>query len=581
MSSYSDILRTPFAPKPLTRRGAHRLAAGRRPRRRGLRDRMLTPVLFAPVFMVILDVFIVNVAAPSLRADLHASASQVQWVVAAYLLTYGISLITAGRLGDIFGRRRMFRIGVASFTLSSALCAAAPSASALIAGRLVQGFAGAAMWPQVLSIIQVHFPANERRRVIGTQGVIQGLASVTGQIVGGGLIALDVLHLGWRSVFLINVPVGLFALIAAGKVVPESRSEHARRLDLAGVALASAALTLIMVPAVEGREAGWPLWVFLALACAVPAAAGFIAVERRIAARGGSPLAELRLFSVKSFRMATSSVFVLYCIPSFFLLLSLYMQSGLGMDAIQSGLAFTPMAIAFVIASIIGPRVRGGLRELLPVIGALTVAAGLIATILAIEVFDVHAIGVTLIVTMSVLNAGMGFAVPTLIHLAVRDVPASDAGTAAGMFATAQQVGNGLGIAIVGTVFFSVLGSGAGPVAYGQAFCVAMAVQVVLVLLSASIMTRGRARRLIRSTGMAPAGARPESELALLDAERIVQSKLHELRAGLLALLACQRRQHVELRRTACWQLRREQPRDRRGDQQQDQRPDWYREHIA
>jgi EmrB/QacA subfamily drug resistance transporter len=505
MSSYSDILRTPLAPRPIARRAGHRLAAGRRPRRRGLRDRMLTPVLFAPVFMVILDIFIVNVTAPSLRADLHASASQVQWVVAAYLLTYGISLITAGRLGDIFGRRRMFRIGVASFTFSSALCAAAPSASALIAGRLLQGFAGAAMWPQVLSIIQVHFPADERRRVIGMQGVIQGLASVTGQILGGGLIALDLLHLGWRSVFLINVPVGLFALIAAGKVVPESRSEHARRLDLAGVALASAALTLVMVPAVEGREAGWPPWVFIALACAVLAAVGFVALERRIAARGGSPLAELRLFSVRSFRIATSSAFVLYCIPSFFLLLSLYMQSGLGMDAIQSGLAFTPMAIAFVAGSLIGPRVTGRPRQWLPVIGALTVAAGLLATILAIAVFDVHAIGVTLIVTMSVLNGGMGLAVPTLIHLAVRDVPASDAGTAAGMFATAQQVGNGLGIAIVGTVFFSVLGSGSGAVAYGQAFCVAMAVQVMLVLLSAVIMTR------------TPASAckRPNGELAL------------------------------------------------------------------
>ena len=216
--------------------------------------------------MVILDVFIVNVAAPSLHADLGASDSEVQWVVAAYLLTYALSLITGGRLGDIVGRRRMFRIGIAAFTAASALCAAAPSAATLIAARLVQAFAGAAMWPQVLSIIQVEFGRGERPRAFGLQGLVQGLAAIAGQIVGGGLIAVDVLGLGWRSVFLVNVPVGLTALAAAGRVVPGSRSETARRLDLRGVALASLVLALIMVPAVEGRQLCWPAWGFAALA---------------------------------------------------------------------------------------------------------------------------------------------------------------------------------------------------------------------------------------------------------------------------------------------------------------------------
>lgn len=467
---------------------------------RSIRERLLTPVLFAPVFMVILDVFIVNVAAPSLRSDLHASASELQWVVGAYVLTYSISLVTAGRLGDIFGRRRMFRIGVAGFTLASAMCAAAPSATALIAGRLLQGFAGAAMWPQVLSIIQVQFGPAERRRMLGVQGAIQGLASVTGQIVGGGLIALDVLHLGWRTVFLINVPVGVLALAASGGVIPESRSQSARRLDLGGVALASAVLALIMIPAIEGREAGWPPWVFVALACAVPLAAAFVVLERRIAARGGSPLAELRLFRVRGFRVATSSMFLLYCIPSFFLLLALYLQSGLGMSPLQSGLAFTPMAIAYAAAAMLGPRLGSALRPRLPQIGALMVASGLIATIVAIQVFDVHGVGVTLIATMGFMNAGMGIAVPPSVHLAVREVPGDDAGTAAGMITTAQQVGNGLGIAIVGTVFFSVLGSRTGPLAYGDAFCFAMGVQVVLVLISAAMLTRAaRGRRTTNS----------------------------------------------------------------------------------
>jgi EmrB/QacA subfamily drug resistance transporter len=501
MSSHPHIVRLPVS----RRRRQHgvRTTTSGRPAR-SMRERLLMPVLFAPVFMVILDVFIVNVAAPSLRADLHATASDVQWIVGAYVLTYAISLVTAGRLGDIFGRRRMFRIGVGGFTIASALCAAAPSASALIAGRLLQGFAGAAMWPQVLSIIQVHFAPSQRRKVLAMQGGIQGLASVTGQIVGGGLIALDFLHLGWRTVFLINVPVGLFALAASGKVVPESRSQSARKLDLAGVVLATATLALIMVPAVEGREAGWPPWVFIALACAVPAAVGFVALERRIAARGGSPLAELRLFRARGFRTATSAVFLLYCIPSFFLLLSLYMQSGLGLSPIETGLAFTPLAVAYAATALIGPRVRAPWRERLPQIGAFTVAAGLIATILAIEVFDVHTIGVTLTLTMSVLDGGMGIAIPTLIHLAVRDVPSSEAGTAAGMFSTAQQVGNGLGVAILGTVFFSELGSRTGPFAYGQALCAAMGVQVALVLVGAAMLTRASRRRRAASSGSVP-----------------------------------------------------------------------------
>src|SRR5436305_8763385 len=224
-----------------------------RPPLQNRRSPFLFPVLFAPVFMVMLDIFIVNVAAPSLRAGLGASESDVQWVVAAYLLPYAISLITGGRLGDVVGRRRMFRIGVAGFTIASALCAAAPSTGALIAGRLLQGFTGAAMWPQVLSIIQVEFAPHERPRAFGIQGLVQGLAAIAGQIVGGGLIALDVLGLGWRSVFLVNVPVGLAALVAAGRVVPESRSETARRLDFGGVGLPSLVLALVMMPTVRAR----------------------------------------------------------------------------------------------------------------------------------------------------------------------------------------------------------------------------------------------------------------------------------------------------------------------------------------
>src|SRR5436190_10172565 len=349
------------------------------------RSRWLLPVLFAPVFMVILDVFIVNVTAPSLRSELGASDSDLQWVVAAYLLTYAVSLITGGRLGDVFGRRRMFKLGIAGFTVASALCAAAPDPTTLIVARLLQGFGGAAMWPQVLSIIQVEFSPAERPKAFGVQGLVQGLAAIVAQIIGGGLIALDLLGLGWRWVFLVNVPVGAVALYAANRVLPESRSETARRLDLVGVALATLALSLVMIPAVEGRELGWPAWTFAAFALAIPAAALFVAAERRITARGGSPLVELRLFETRGFRIGLLSATVLYFVISFFFLLAIYMQEGLGLSALDSGLAFTPIAVAFVASSLTGPRLADGAREYLPQAGATLAALGLITTIVGVQ----------------------------------------------------------------------------------------------------------------------------------------------------------------------------------------------------
>jgi EmrB/QacA subfamily drug resistance transporter len=456
------------------------------------RSPWLLPVLFAPIFMVLLDVFIVNVTAPSLRDDLGASDSDLQWVVAAYLLTYALSLITGGRLGDVFGRRRLFKLGIAGFTIASALCAVAPSPSALIAARLVQGIGGAAMAPQVISTIQVEFSPAERPKAFGFQGLVQGIAAISGQIVGGGLIALDLFGLGWRSVFLINVPIGVIALLFADRLIPESRSETARRLDLRGVALATLALSLVMIPAVEGRELDWPAWTFIAFALAIPVAALFVAAERRITARGGSPLVELRLFETRGFRIGLLSATSLYFAISFFFLLGIYLQEGLGLSPIESGLAFTPIAAAFVAASLAGPRLAEGIREFLPQIGATVAALGLISTILAVEAAGNDSVSVWLILAMVPFGAGMGTAVPPLIHLVLRAVPPADAGAASGTLVTAQQLGNALGVAMVGTVFFSELGSGTSAADFGDAFSVALAVQAVFALAAAALVSRAR-----------------------------------------------------------------------------------------
>src|SRR4051794_22320812 len=262
-------------------------------------SRLLLPVLFIGAFMYILDVFIVYVATPSLRSELGASASDVQWVVGGYVLTFAVALITGGRLGDIFGRRRIFRVGLVGFTLASALCAAAPSPGALIAARVVQGLAAALLWPQVLSIIQVEFALQERARPLAMLGVVAGLGAMSGQIIGGALIGIDALGLGWRWVFIVNLPLGLAALVLSGRAIPESRSSRAPRLDLRGVALGSLLLAMIAVPIIQGRELGWPLWAFAVLAAAIPVGWLFVSLERSVAAGGGPPPVEVRPFPAR------------------------------------------------------------------------------------------------------------------------------------------------------------------------------------------------------------------------------------------------------------------------------------------
>jgi MFS family permease len=332
------------------------------------------------------------------------------------------------------------------------------------------------------------------------------LAAIAGQIVGGGLIALDVLGLGWRSVFLINIPVGLVALLAANRLIPESRSETARRLDLVGVALATLALSLVMIPAVEGRELGWPAWTFAAFAAAVPAAGLFVAAERRISARGGSPLVELHLFETRGFRIGLVSATTLYFVISFFFLLSIYLQEGLGLSALDSGLAFTPIAVAFVTSSLAGPRLADGAREYLPQIGATVAALGLITTIVAVQATGNGSVSAWLILAMVPVGGGMGLAIPPLINLVLRAVPPSDAGAASGTLVTAQQIGNALGVAIVGTIFFGELGSGTSAAAHGDAFSVSLAVQAAFALTAAALVGRARQTARERAIAAMPAG---------------------------------------------------------------------------
>src|SRR3954452_10553053 len=243
-------------------------------------------VILAAAFLVGLDFFVVNISIPSIRSSLHATFAEVQLVIESYGLTYAVLLISGGRLGDIYGRKRMFMWGVAAFTAASLLCGIAPTPTFLIAARALQGVAGALLFPQVLSIMQVTFPVHERAKAFGLFGTVIGTSSFSGNVLGGLLVSANLFGSRWRPIFLINLPIGLVTVIAASKLVKETRSPKARRLDLGGVAIMTVALTLLLYPLIEGREAGWPGWAFACLAGVAPMMILFVQYEKRVTARG-------------------------------------------------------------------------------------------------------------------------------------------------------------------------------------------------------------------------------------------------------------------------------------------------------
>jgi EmrB/QacA subfamily drug resistance transporter len=433
-------------------------------------------VVLTGTFMVVLDFFIVNVAMPAMQSDLHAGTGAIEWVVAGYGLTFATFLITAGRLGDQLGRRRMFSLGLALFTLASAACGLAPSPAVLVAARLVQGLAAALLSPQVLSIIGVVYNGPDRVRAISIYGIVLGLAAVGGQLIGGVLVQADIAGLGWRSCFLINVPIGLIALAVAARAVPESRVEGANRLDLVGTALITLGLVDIVLPLVEGRQHGWPAWTWLCLGAA-PITLGLFAVhQRRLSRRGGAPLLDPALFRERAFSAGLVTQLVFFSsMASYFLVLALYLQQGRGLDALQAGLVFTILAAAYLVASAYAAGLTPRLGRRLPAIGGLLLAAG--HGLLALSVADIGVGGsVALLVPGMLLEgAGMGLVITPLTSTVLGSLEPQNAGAAAGALSTMQQVGNALGVAVTGVIFFGALDGG-----FGHAFEVSLVQLAVL-----------------------------------------------------------------------------------------------------
>ncbi|MEU9113652.1 MFS transporter [Streptomyces sp. NPDC048483] len=454
-------------------------------------------IVLVGAFMAVLDTFIVLVAAPAIQADLHASAADIQLVLAGYQLTYAIALITGARLGDRYGRRRLFLIGMALFTLTSVGCAAAPDPGSLIAARLAQGLSAAAMFPQVFAMIQVLIPVAQRPKAFGALGAVIGMATIVGQLLGGVLISTgfsaalsaELFGSSWRSVFWVNVPIGLATLVLALLRVPESRAPEVRRLDLPGAVVLTVALFLLVVPLVEGRSYGWPVWTWLSLAGSALAFAAFALVERRVAASGGAPLVDLGLLRTRPFAVGTTLVVVAYAgINSFFLILSLTLQDGLGMDALGAGLVYTPLAVAFFAVSVIAGRLAPGRRVLQA--GALVSGLGYVAAIVLVSNAGTGLTAWGLAPPLVLVGAGNGLLVTPLLNAVLANVGPKEVGMASGVLSTCQQVGGAVGVAVVGVLYYNALGDAAhhDTGAYGHALTIAIIFNLALAVVISTLL---------------------------------------------------------------------------------------------
>ena len=440
--------------------------SGRAPGSADPRRWVALAVVLIAGFMQLVDISIVNVAIPSIQRDLDATYADIQWVLAGYQLAFAVMLITGGRLGDIFGRKRLFMIGMAGFTLASALCGLAQTPDMLIASRILQGLFGAIMFPQVLSIIQVTFPPQERATAFGLFGATIGLATITGPLVGGLLIQADLFGLEWRPIFLVNLPIGIAALAVAARFLVESKAPRALRLDPVGVVVVTAGLLLLVYPLVQGRDLGWPPWTFLSMAAAVPVLAGFAVYERYKKALDGSPLVDMDLFRQRSFvpGLLLAGIFFMG-IPAFFLTFSLWLQIGLGFSALHAGLTGAPFAVGSALASAASVRLVPVLGRRILSAGSLLLVAGMVALMWTVDRYGGAVTSWQLLPALLLCGLGLGSVIAPLVNVVLAGIRAQDAGSASGVLTTVQQIGGAVGVALIGVVFFGLLGSQAAGVA--------------------------------------------------------------------------------------------------------------------
>jgi MFS family permease len=387
-----------------------------------------------------------------------------------------VFLITGGRLGDLFGRKQMFMLGVLGFTLASILCGFAWSPPILIAGRVLQGLTATVMAPQVLASIRVLFPPAEQGRALALYGATFGLANICGQILGGALVSSHPFGFPWQAIFLINVPIGVVAFVGGVLFLGDSRAHHAQKLDIGGVALLSVTLGLLVYPLVEGRETGWPAWIVALLVASPLALLAFIRFEKGITNRGGSPLVALSLFRVRGFGIGVAMALVFYMMSSFYLTFSVYLQGGLHLTALAAGLATLPFAIGFFVASLASSYLMRRLGTRALTLGFAVQVIGFGILMLTVSKVFSGGLGIGLVIG----GLGFGTVMPSVIKAVIGGVDQRHSGLASGIVISTFQVGAALGVAIIGGVFYS---AGLDINAYSRAFTIALGCNVGLLVI--------------------------------------------------------------------------------------------------
>jgi EmrB/QacA subfamily drug resistance transporter len=417
-------------------------------------------VILAAEVMDLLDSLVTTIAGPSIRTELGGSYALIQWLGAAYTLAMAIGLLTGGRLGDIFGRRRMFLVGAAGFTLASLGCALSQAPGELIAARTVQGLFGAVMLPQGLGMIRQMFTdPKEMAKAFGAFGPVMGLGAVAGPILAGWLVDADYFGSGWRMIFFINVPLGIFAVVGALRFLPDSRLPKPPRLDLVGVLFAAGGAFLLLFPLVQGRELDWPVWCFVMLAAAVVVFGIFSFFESRRERRGLDSLVTPSLFRKRAFTggLALGMVFFGALIGTG-LIFTFYLQIGLGYSPLKAGLSTLPQALGTIVGfgvAAAGLTEKFGRRALqLGTLIMLVATAGFAYTVwLAGSGINPY----QMIPSLLFLGIGMGIAMAPFFNIVLAGVDDHETGSASGALTSVQQLGGAFGIAVLGTIFFALL----------------------------------------------------------------------------------------------------------------------------
>lgn len=447
----------------------------------GLTSAGLITVLLGAALPVI-DFFIINVALPTIHTDLNASTATLELVVAAYGIAYALLLVVGGRLGDAFGRRRLFMLGLTAFTLTSLACGIAPTAETLVIARALQGASAALMLPQVLSTIQATTSGERRSRALGLYGATGGVSTVVGQLLGGALVAANIAGTSWRPIFLVNVPIGIIGLLLARKHLPETRSVNPMGVDRWGTVLLGVSLLTLLVPMMEGRALGWPAWCWVLLGIFPFAMAAFVRVERNLERAGGVPLLPPSVMRMPSMRRGLALAAPFFTgFGGFMFVYAMTLQDGLHLGPLGSGLALTPMAIGFFSISLMSSRLVARFGQRVVLVGAVVQLLGIAVLAGTSLIAWPDLTPLELAPGMLLLGIGQGLAMTTLFRIVLSRVPSDRAGVGSGVLTTTQQTFLALGVATLGSLFASL--SAPDSLGLRDAFVLVLAVQAVLTVI--------------------------------------------------------------------------------------------------